>query len=840
MRNKKVVFLLAFQVAIMACNLPVNNIQNKDNKSFSTQNVKSNNTSNTPTRDEAQPPTHPADFDNVIEDYDSAIHGMLTVVYKNNSKVKIKEHGGIIACKKEHTIESHKKHKEEREREKNNFGIKNNNENKFKSNEHCDEDDDDFENEINDCQFKEVSVTALNSNDEKQINQILKKYKIRLADDISFEMSEAEMDNDVNTASALFKTEIPHRHSIHTYTFPKNINLREIASEFKKLRCVRAVQPKVEMKAFDTATDCLYNPSYCPSPSPTSSTDCLYNPSYCPSPTPTPTSLPTSTPTATPTPISTFNPRFNVLGGTDQYNNSELDLNFYNKEPNAFQNGIDWWYKDQRIWEARSLYNNSSTTNPKIAVLDSGFDLDDSNKYKPNYLDGYSVIYDPTRFFTFQPISEIIKYDVQDRVEYSLNTGFAPSSYTIPNEMSHGTAVASLIGGKTIGILPNSQIIPIRLRNLFSETTVRGLHSAYLLSPDVINLSIGIGFATDLNGNRPATEDILIRTEVAYLTSKGVTVVIPAGNTLTNLDTLKSQRCLDTRCINREITETYHYTETAGAIVVGGTQNHYDSLLNRQYYIEHYKSNIDNEKGSNYGTPVTISAGGFNILTSSYIPSSNIRTNLITEGTSLSTAMVSTTVAMIKNIAKDNGFNGNALDPYGIQKILKYSSNIARYEYPTKLNTSRTGFNFVSREENKFQGAYTTWNRENKDKLFSIRSLNSYNALVFAKNISKYKILTRGFNIDTKGYMYINSNRANQVTFNRGNDLIFGISNIGDVYNYTPFRINFLTTTNTGNLDYAYDVLEINPNAIYSVEYSSGVKDVISATGPIPELYYDY
>jgi hypothetical protein len=97
---------------------------------------------------------------------------------------------------------------------------------------------------------------------------------------------------------------------------------------------------------------------------------------------------------------------------------------------------------------------------------------------------------------------------------------------------SHGTAVASVIGGKTYGVAKNVTIIPIRVADCNGAGTVTNViwglesidadHYHHAGTPAVANLSLSI--LADYNGNVSLTR------AVNSVIDAGITVVAAAGN----------------------------------------------------------------------------------------------------------------------------------------------------------------------------------------------------------------------------------------------------------------------------------------------------------------------
>lgn len=110
-----------------------------------------------------------------------------------------------------------------------------------------------------------------------------------------------------------------------------------------------------------------------------------------------------------------------------------------------------------------------------------------------------------------------------------------PAGTGLPHPAVHGTKVASVLGGRTLGVAPEVTLVPVRvtscLGNVGGSATIRGLEWI-LQDPGytagtarVVNLSLIIrSAAAEPIGEHPV--EIALRTLVA----NGITVVVGAGN----------------------------------------------------------------------------------------------------------------------------------------------------------------------------------------------------------------------------------------------------------------------------------------------------------------------
>ena len=175
----------------------------------------------------------------------------------------------------------------------------------------------------------------------------------------------------------------------------------------------------------------------------------------------------------------------------------------------------------------------------------------------------------------------------------------------------HGTHVSSTIGGSTYGVAQGVSLVPVRVLDCqgkgSSSTVVSGLNwiaGQTNLSTSVANMSLGGGVNTAIDS------------AVANLISKGLTVVVAAGNG--TADACQSSPA-----------------RVPGAITVAASDNS-DKFASF----------------SNFGSCVDVIAPGVNI-TGAWIGKSNTATNTI-NGTSMATPHVTGTIAAILSVSQKN------------------------------------------------------------------------------------------------------------------------------------------------------------------------------------------
>lgn len=195
---------------------------------------------------------------------------------------------------------------------------------------------------------------------------------------------------------------------------------------------------------------------------------------------------------------------------------------------------------------------------------------------------------------------------------------------------SHGTAVASVLGGRTLGAAPEVTIVPVRIFDCnaigLSSYLIAGLnwipndpnYSAAIMTRAagrVVNMShvstAGLesnGQQTDLTGIETATQGLL---------NRGITVVVAAGN------------------FNEEIGNTYVPARMPSVITVAGTKNSADD--------SRWNDGPPGNLGSNYGPVVDVFAPADRVLTAHWSTTTATRdanNNAISSGTSFSSPLV--------------------------------------------------------------------------------------------------------------------------------------------------------------------------------------------------------
>lgn len=468
-----------------------------------------------------------------------------------------------------------------------------------------------------------------------------------------------------------------------------------------------------------------------------------------------------------------------------------------------------WHFRRHKIFEAWNIYNNLS---PKIAVIDSGFDLRSNAYDRPSYIGvGMAIRYEPT----ISPSWEYYDppYYAQERYEV-FPSGQIPSfsQHTNSAVYSHGSLVASVIGSPLsysspppansgiCGIIPNATILPIRIRNASTEAIANGIKQAVYHNVDAINLSLGVE-------DRPITMVPCINYEVKLATERGIPVIVAAGNGGANNDPAYNGGypvSTDYKYNSPTSSPTALVYPDAGEIIVGGTQDNDPPNPNMAH----------GWSGSTFGSKIHIAAGAKGILGSSFYlknpitnaPDPNNNPDYWTaDGTSLAAPIVTSVAAMMRKISP------SSLTPYQIRSILNSTANPRRYSAGYTTNS----------EYRYLGGAPQFFNpNSNQGDLAPVRELNAYNALVVAKNWPYYDAIVRLYNIDDEHQVSApNWLRGDAI----GDDSFIGLTGVtsGTIFNFKNYNSG-------GAITHGYQVYRkpTDPN-YYIIDNSAGVSGVV-------------
>lgn len=331
------------------------------------------------------------------------------------------------------------------------------------------------------------SINSVNEQASGSVDRILKKYDIKLADDLAYPgISEEQLESDVNKVSERYGIEAPDRRSIHTYQFAPDADTKVISAELRKLPYVRSayMTPKIEIAA-------------------------------------TATLLSKHT-------LSTKLPK--------QTN----DTGFNNAETTGW-----WWFNRSKIFQGWSAYkdmSNNPIAMPHLAIVDSGFDTRGATQDKPNYNSGESVKYDPFASPQWTIGTDVMQYQSDDPNTTFSHGAMVASVAASPKNNQVSPGDRSGLAGIAAGAL----VTPYKLQTYctipgscgtasnwgyHTQSIAHGVFRASYSSADVINLSWGVA------GGRPVIADPAINNEIiAASITRGKAVVIAAGNSNINID----------------------------------------------------------------------------------------------------------------------------------------------------------------------------------------------------------------------------------------------------------------------------------------------------------------
>lgn len=517
------------------------------------------------------------------------------------------------------------------------------------------------------------------------------------------------LNEDVELIRNRYGVEAPHRKSIHVYQFSNKVNTKEIAEKFRQLPYV--------VNAYMT-------------------------------------------------PILKFGASANLLSSTNLSSSISPapvnDTEFSNPESDW------WWFNRQKVFHGWNYYG--STTMPKIAIVDSGFDNRIGAPDKPNYQGGTSIKFDPTCPKPGCPDPWIVGSDV---FEYTTDNPYIP--------YSHGAMVASIAASPKdnnlgfAGIAAGATILPYKTVSyqdvggnyyLHENAIANAIFQSSFSDADVINISIEVG--SGFQG--PVIRSPVLYNEVLAALSRGKAVVIIAGNSGVDID--------------------YSYLGTPSnlppcdCIIVGGTEEDPNATYHSKAWL-----------GSNFGERIDISAGAVDIIGSTFTVSSGSTLLKQDTGTSFSAPMVSAAVGMMKQIALANGHN---LSPSELKQLVLRSATLSRYSTkspPGGIYSAETQFLGMGLEPG------TDIITDNWTTMVGIRELNLYNALVLSKNSNQYPAMVRVHNVDDFVWMAFNWNWGAYYQSQFGDDKIYGITGInsGDI-------LSFSTYNSSGSYAYGYQV----------------------------------
>ncbi len=520
-------------------------------------------------------------------------------------------------------------------------------------------------------------ITSGNKSFESQLLTLLGKNNVLNMSDMHYPgLTEEQLDKDQQEVSQYYKIDFPHRGSIHTYQFPKETDMKNIAKEFLNLSCVRTVYFPLESKSTATATPIV--------------------------------------------PINT-NPT------------KPTDPDFQQSSDDSY-----WWFKRHKVFEGWDVYGN--TQMPTIAVLDTGFDPYNYSSDRANYLPGYSIKFNngawdikdgatsscPSNTCVAQLSGDDVYHN-----EFSHGTEVANVAASPKNNFSG----VGTYGDGLCGIAPGANIVPIKLikedvgkpnaGNKDQNTYAHGIYRAWNRAEvDAINISMGWSGQTSSNIpiDLPMTINPMVKSEIDTAIAHGKSVVLSAGNTEQDLNQ-----------------SGIPITPDSDAIIVGGTEN-YNSVISGKsigWTTDFTVNGVVKEKGSNYGSVVDLAAAAYNVTAPTFSPVDHHFIWAQSAGTSLSAPMVAATVGMMRRLSPRDINNNPILTPRLIKDIVISSANIYKYNGTSGATTKFLGKNLsnLNRNVNSIIGVrdLNVFNA-----LAIVKNLNNYQAITRLYNSDDY------------------------------------------------------------------------------------------------------
>lgn len=586
---------------------------------------------------------------------------------------------------------------------------------------------------------KKSSVDSINPSEKERLDNELAGLTFLHVNDYSPPgVSEEDLQRDMERVSQKYEVEIPHRKSIHVYQFANDTNTKDIAQKLRKLPFVVTayMTPKIEPGAYGELLS-----EHDIGSSETNPSDATF---------------------------------------------SALEINW-------------WWFNRQKVFHAWKYLDQQvslgklSYSQPRIAVVDTGFDISPLALDSPNYASGESVKYDP-----FSPSPWTIGTNVQQLLSDHPGVNY-----------SHGTMVASVAASpkntpglvsNLAGIAPQSTIIPYKLVSfctnpsggctktaIHEQTIAHAIFRASYSNADVINVSMQ-------TAKRPISHTPAILNEIlSAADNRQKVVVIIAGNGGVDLDT------------NLIASGQIPIQGYCNCVVVGGSER--ESAYHAKAWT-----------GSSYNR-VHVAAGASQIRGATFNPSTGIRSLRLDDGTSYAAPQVAATIGLMKKVAEGVGNSSLALDPEKLRNLVTYSATASRYS----ANASGTS----TTSETKYLGEDLQYYGKNDYKMVGMRELNVYNAVVMAQFSNQYSAIARMHNIDDVAWLGFNGSWTDptlQKSF--GKDTIFGIKNIysGNTINFATY--NFGTSPNA--ISHGYQIYKNGENVydwLGGVVYITGAQN---------------
>ncbi|HEX6094809.1 MAG TPA: S8 family serine peptidase [Thermoanaerobaculia bacterium] len=261
----------------------------------------------------------------------------------------------------------------------------------------------------------------------------------------------------------------------------------------------------------------------------------------------------------------------------------------------------------------------------------------------------------------------------------------------------HGTAVASVVGGRTYGVAKGVTIIPVRVANCSGTSTdsriisgLKWIRADFATRPyaSVVNMSLS-KYAGVFSETDPIYTHTGIEKEIIELTKARVTVVVAAGNH--NSD---SRMYTPARMAFGNSGPGGKNLSEGRVISAGGSTRADNRWICGQQSGD---TCISGAPGSNYGAAVDVFAPAAQIPSASILSDTAVRT-VATSGTSFSAALVTGRIARALDGSVPGGY-----DPYYIfSKISTEASVVMNSPSTAPLNGSPNRLLFVPKMVSRY------------------------------------------------------------------------------------------------------------------------------------------
>lgn len=263
-------------------------------------------------------------------------------------------------------------------------------------------------------------------------------------------------------------------------------------------------------------------------------------------------------------------------------------------------------------------------------------------------------------------------------------------------DAEHGTAVASIVGGRTYGVAKGVTIIPVRIANCSGVSTgtdiasgLKWIRADFMTRPyaSVVNMSLA-DYVRYTEGD-PIFTYTMVEKEIIELTKARMTVVVAAGNKNTDARAYSPARL----AFGNSGPSAMNSSEGRVISVGGSTKADNRWICGQQSGDTCYSS----APGSNYGRAVDVFAPAAQIPSAGIASDTAVRT-VGTSGTSFSAALVTGRVAR----ALDGTVPGGSDAYFIFSKISSEASVVMNSPSTAPLNGSPNRLLFVPKMVSRY------------------------------------------------------------------------------------------------------------------------------------------